>query len=184
MEKAIYFYGKGKPYYEFSNFFPSIFTLKGYVWKNVESYFQAHKFYDPTHHDSMEYFHYIQMTNTASKAFYLGRQKKTQYTSLIYIDPSNCMKNMNSVIEEYKHIKPVSRWEEMKDTVMYEAVYAKFSQNTRLKELLLHTKDAVLYEDSPYDEYWGIGKNKHGKNRLGEILTQIRERLREEASSE
>jgi predicted NAD-dependent protein-ADP-ribosyltransferase YbiA (DUF1768 family) len=50
---------------------------------------------------------------------------------------------------------------------MLTALHAKFSQNEKLKDLLLSTGDAVLIEDSPFDQHWGVGKRGDGVNRFG-----------------
>ncbi|MCW8876553.1 MAG: NADAR family protein [Kangiellaceae bacterium] len=68
-------------------------------------------------------------------------------------------------------------WESMKDNVMREAVLAKFSQHNDLKERLLSTGDAKLIEHSENDDYWGDGGNGKGKNMLGRILMDIRDKL-------
>ena len=68
-------------------------------------------------------------------------------------------------------------WNKIKDNVMYDAVYAKFTQHESLKELLLSTNDAKLIEDSPTDAYWGVGANNRGLNRLGTILMNVRKKL-------
>ncbi|CAF1388154.1 unnamed protein product, partial [Didymodactylos carnosus] len=49
-----------------------------------------------------------------------------------------------------------------------------------LKALLLNTGDTILIEDSPTDLYWGIdGKqNESGRNRLGELLMELRNDFR------
>lgn len=65
-------------------------------------------------------------------------------------------------------------WDEMKDEVMLTGLRAKFSQNPRLKDMLLDTGDAIIHENSPYDMYWGV----RGKDRLGQLLIQVREELR------
>jgi len=72
-----------------------------------------------------------------------------------------------------------NNWDEYRIKVMKDAVLAKFTQHSKLKELLLSTGDAILVEDSPTDTFWGIGKNRTGKNMLGIILMQVRELLRE-----
>jgi len=68
-------------------------------------------------------------------------------------------------------------WDKIKDNIMYEAVYAKFTQHEFLKELLISTKDAKLIEDSPTDAYWGNGANNKGLNRLGTILMNVRSKI-------
>lgn len=68
-------------------------------------------------------------------------------------------------------------WEKVKDNVMRQAVYAKFSQNLEIKEILLSTKEEILIENTSNDYYWGCGKNGSGKNMLGIILMEVRELL-------
>jgi N-glycosidase YbiA len=69
-------------------------------------------------------------------------------------------------------------WESVKDSVMREAVYAKFSQHDDLKTILLGTGDAVLVEHTERDSYWGDGGDGSGRNMLGRILMEVRDRLR------
>jgi len=68
-------------------------------------------------------------------------------------------------------------WESVKDSVMFDAVLAKFSQHENLAALLLSTGSATLVEHTANDAYWGDGGDGSGKNRLGQILMQVRERL-------
>ena len=69
-------------------------------------------------------------------------------------------------------------WEKIKDSVMYDAVKAKFTQHKELKELLLSTENAKLIEHTENDSYWGDGGNGKGKNKLGKILMKVREELK------
>ena len=73
-----------------------------------------------------------------------------------------------------------SNWESVKDNVMREAVMQKFTQHHDLKEILLSTGSAKLIEHTKNDSYWGDGGNGFGKNKLGQILMEVREKLREE----
>lgn len=73
-------------------------------------------------------------------------------------------------------------WEAVKDQVMLEAVRAKFRQRHELREILLATGDARLVEHTTNDAYWGDAGDGSGKNRLGEILMQVREELRADES--
>jgi ribA/ribD-fused uncharacterized protein len=68
-------------------------------------------------------------------------------------------------------------WENIKYSVMKEALILKFEQNLSLKKLLIETKNNVLIEDSPYDYIWGCGKNGSGQNLLGKCLMEVREYL-------
>jgi ribA/ribD-fused uncharacterized protein len=74
-------------------------------------------------------------------------------------------------------------WEQVKDSIMEEVLYAKFSQSEELKEVLLSTGDAELVEHTVNDSYWGDGGNGSGKNMLGKLLMKTRERLSNEKSS-
>lgn len=70
-------------------------------------------------------------------------------------------------------------WEDVKDEVMYNVVYAKFTQHPILTTLLLSTEDVSLQENSPHDSYWGIGKDGTGRNQLGKTLMRIRDEIRD-----
>jgi hypothetical protein len=69
-------------------------------------------------------------------------------------------------------------WEDIKYSVMLDALRAKFGQSASLKQLLLETGDEVLIEDSPYDYIWGCGADGSGQNLLGKALMEIREEFR------
>lgn len=69
-------------------------------------------------------------------------------------------------------------WEKVKDKIMYELCYQKFSENEVLKNKLLETGDAILIEGNRYhDTYWGMVDGV-GENKLGKILMRIREELK------
>jgi ribA/ribD-fused uncharacterized protein len=70
-------------------------------------------------------------------------------------------------------------WEQVKDGIMREAVLAKFTAYEDIRAILLGTGDAVIVENSPTDNYWGCGRNGHGKNKLGKILMSVRDELRD-----
>jgi hypothetical protein len=75
--------------------------------------------------------------------------------------------------------RPLRRdWEAVKERVMMDALRAKFTQHEELKAVLLGTGDAVLVEHTANDSYWGDGGDGSGKNRLGQLLMQLREELR------
>lgn len=69
-------------------------------------------------------------------------------------------------------------WESAKVNVMRDALMAKFTQHDELKKLLLSTNEAKLIEHTENDDYWGDGGNGKGKNMLGKLLMQIREKLK------
>ncbi len=82
-------------------------------------------------------------------------------------------------------------WDKHRERIVYEANYAKFTQNPEALKALMATEGTTLVEASPYDKIWGIGleasnpdcldRNKwQGLNLLGKILTQVREDIKNE----
>ena len=69
-------------------------------------------------------------------------------------------------------------WESVQDSIMHEAVLAKFIQHADLCEVLLATGDVRIVEHTENDAYWGDGGDGRGKNRLGQILMRVRDEIR------
>jgi ribA/ribD-fused uncharacterized protein len=69
-------------------------------------------------------------------------------------------------------------WEAVKVDVMRGAVRAKFEQHPDLAARLLATGDARIVEHTGNDRFWGDGGDGSGRNMLGEILMDVRARLR------
>ena len=74
-------------------------------------------------------------------------------------------------------------WEQIKDRVMYDVCYAKFTQDPVLKAKLLATGNRELVEGNTHgDRCWGMTCSNGvwiGENRLGKVLMKLREDLRE-----
>jgi len=66
-------------------------------------------------------------------------------------------------------------WSSIKDAVMYDGLYAKFSQHPDIYQQLKETGKRILCEHSPDDSYWGNGGDGTGRNVLGNLLMKIRE---------
>ena len=80
-------------------------------------------------------------------------------------------------------------WELNCDAIVERGNYLKFSQDERLRGILLGTRDREIVETSPNDRFWGIGFDTEdaegnvehwGENRLGKALMRVRDRLRKE----
>ena len=75
-----------------------------------------------------------------------------------------------------------SIWANERYQLMINILYCKFSQNEDLKNLLVNTKDAEIYEASPSDNIWGIGSKDvniiKGTNLLGKALMEVRNKLK------
>lgn len=81
------------------------------------------------------------------------------------------------------------KWNLVVDNIVYNANYAKFTQNLDLKNKLLASGGKIYVECSPYDAIWGNGmnitdtlntsmENWRGTNRLGLAIMKVRNTLR------
>lgn len=74
-------------------------------------------------------------------------------------------------------------WENVKEDIMYQLVYEKFSSHPELKKKLLETGSEDLVEGNYWhDNIWGNCScpkciTRKGENRLGKILMQVRAEL-------
>jgi len=94
-------------------------------------------------------------------------------------------KNQGRLIRGYNE----DQWSNVREQMMYEAIYEKFSQYPELKKQLLDTGDKILVEGTPFDPIWGVmikwdddrildEKNWKGQNLLGKVLMWIRNDLK------
>lgn len=146
---TIYFYKVGDPYGCFSNFSPHWVVIDGLEWPTVEHFYQAQKFVGTEFSRVSEQ---IRAASTAAEAASLGR------------DPAHKLR---------------ADWDRVKRSVMAQGVWVKFSGHPELATILLGTGNEELIEDSPTDYYWGCGADRTGKNELGKVLMETRDRLRE-----
>lgn len=86
-------------------------------------------------------------------------------------------------------------WDAAKEEIVYRINFAKFDQNKGLRRKLFQTGFAALVEASPVDTIWGIGLDASaaqetdpelwpGQNLLGNILTRVREDLKQRYPNE
>lgn len=159
MMEYIFFWGEKSQFGLFSNFYPCTFTVDGKTFNCSEQYFMKKKqeLFDP---------HNIVLANNIMSELHPANIKRF----------GRQVKNFNEQI-----------WIKYRYTAMYDAVYAKFTQNPELKSKLLASGTKILVEASPYDDIWGIGftksdalanKDKWGQNLLGTILMEIRSKLK------
>lgn len=114
--------------------------------------------------------------------------------ALLFDDINSYTKIMNSTHprdmqllgREVKYYKQ-EIWDRFKFEIVYNGNYARFSQNQDQYDLLMSTKRKIV-EASKIDKIWGCGlskddplildeKNWKGQNLLGQILTDVRDRL-------
>ena len=144
---------KHDPYYEFTNFYQAPLWIDGRVWATSENYFQAQKYI------GAPLFAAIQQSKTPREAFDISR------TPVLGL--------------QWRR----SDWEEVKDDVMYVALYAKFTQHQHLRWLLLDTGERKLVEHTSRDSFWGDGGDGSGHNKLGQLLMMLRDELRKEVEA-
>ena len=81
-----------------------------------------------------------------------------------------------------------NEWDKNKEQIIFDANYAKFTQNTKLKQRLLSFENRTFVEASKSDKIYGIGigvrdekannpRNWRGQNLLGMVITKIRDSL-------
>ena len=176
MSKDIYtetwfrFYDKNAPYFEFSNFYgpKKPIIIDGEPYKTTEHYFQAQK-YAKDIGKNREFMALIKSQNTAGKAKILANPiKQTRWGW------EQKLKKQREKYEKDIHFDPVE-WNGIRDDVMKKALIAKFTQDDHCREVLLSTRDAILYEDTRRDAYWGNGSDPTKVGRLGELLMEVRE---------
>lgn len=78
--------------------------------------------------------------------------------------------------QQFKHALK-SNWLQIRDSIMLQAMQAKFCQNQALKQQLLDT-GALAIVQLDTDTYWGCHVNDlnqvQGENRAGKLLEQVR----------
>lgn len=103
-------------------------------------------------------------------------------------------KNPREAKDLGRYVKCTREWEEENRTIMEEIVLEKFTQVTQAKKALLRTGESVLAEAVPGQLLWGTGLSKDatfnttrdawpGQNWLGNILCDVRQKLKRESKS-
>ena len=111
-------------------------------------------------------------------------QDKKIAAEILKTDDVGRIKELGRKVSNYDE----SRWNGMRQILVYEGLLAKFEQNEELKAQLKSTGDAILAECAVKDRIWGIGlsmkdpdrldiKKWHGTNLLGYALMIVRERV-------
>jgi len=71
-------------------------------------------------------------------------------------------------------------WKDVKAAYMTRAVYTKCRSYPDIARRLI-TNQNQLIENSLYDYFWGCGRDRRGKNMYGQVLMNVRDKLRQEA---
>jgi len=170
----VYFFQEGK-YKELSNYYCTkslyLFKIGDLEFKSSEHAYQYCKFsYDGADKDTLEYAELVRTCQTPNDSKLLGHQDVR----------SGFQSRMNDNIKLYKD-KAIRRadFDNVKIDIMRYVIYHKFDQNVECRNILLSTENKKIYEDSQYDSFWGIGKDKNGENHLGKLLMELRDQLKD-----
>lgn len=79
-------------------------------------------------------------------------------------------------ISDANRDKVQSNFKDFNLQIMEDILRAKTEQHTKVKQVLKATSTKTIIENSPTDNFWGIGDGK-GQNTLGKIWMKIREDL-------
>ncbi|PLX60042.1 NADAR family protein [Sedimenticola selenatireducens] len=122
---------------------------------------------------------------TAEHAYQAGKARKESVRNWILAAPSPSLVAMAAHGLYYWDIAP--GWSKTKFDRMKGVLLAKYTQHEDLRELLVSTAGRRLVEtatvDNPVNRLWGEVNGK-GKNKLGELLMEVREALVTEAALE
>lgn len=87
---------------------------------------------------------------------------------------SNSPHSVKRISDANKTKQPIS-WQNERVEVMQEILRAKAAQHEDVREALRKTGKREIVENSPVDNFWGIGPNKDGQNMTGKIWMKIRD---------
>ena len=157
----VFFWHEYEEHGHFSQWYPAPFQVEGIRYLHNEQYMMA-------------------------KKALLFKDTRTYNKIMAESDPAKCKALGKSAANFNQYL-----WDSCKEEVIYNANYAKFSQNPALKAALLATGDAILAEASPSDPIWGIGMKAtdpnsqdpskwQGKNLLGKALMKVRDKLKKD----
>ena len=158
MNHIICFHNPDEEYGYLSNWYLSRFKVDGIVFSSMEQFTMYHKAI--CFHDN----------NIANK--------------ILETDDAARIKDVGRRVLGYDE----NHWNGVRQLIVYEGLFAKFSQNDKLKVQLMATGSAVLAECAVKDRIWGIGLSMNdpdrfdrakwkGQNLLGYALMMTRDRL-------
>ena len=85
-----------------------------------------------------------------------------------------------SLIGRDKNNIRIKNIDDIKNQIMYNAIYLKFKQNKDIMYKLIETRNKPIREMTTKEYYWGIGPDLSGKNVIGKILVEVRNKLKQE----
>jgi len=83
---------------------------------------------------------------------------------------------VKEISDPNKPYQPIS-WHDVRVAVMEEILTAKAKQHKDVMEILKRTGTREIIENSPIDDFWGIGPDHKGQNVIGKIWMKIRDSI-------
>jgi len=154
-EKFTFFWTKDSP---FSQHHLTKFTVAGITYTSAEQYMMR------------------------QKAILFGDTKSEN--GIMNTDCPKTQKRLGRYITGFNQLM----WDEYKLEIVRQGNYHKINQNPGIQQTLHDTMGTTLVEASPHDYYWGIGLRENdarslqratwlGENKLGEMLTDLRDNV-------
>ena len=147
--EEIYYINQNEGVTTLSNFSRHVVELNGDLWTTSEHYFQAAKFFDTDPDWAKE----ISKVKWPSQAKQMGK------------DRSHPIHPKWAQGEAVKHMLVI--------------LFAKAEQHQVVYDQLMATGDAEIIERADWDEIWGDGPKRDGKNLLGKLWMIVRDTLKE-----
>ena len=168
-----------------------------FFYKDWLSNYQKTKFKFDINFDKLQNHDYLERTDITIYEF-TSTEQGFMYYKALYFDnqeladeilnepnPDKC-RRMGRQVKRYDDTK----WSKIRYEVFYRLNLAKYTQDLILQKKLLDSKfdNKKFVEASPIDRIWGVGYdenraeyNEHnwGRNYLGKILTNIRNRIKQ-----
>ena len=159
-----------------SNFYTASVRLKGVWYPSVEHAYQSAKF-DP---ESIRSLSKEKQEEIREFLRVKGYGRSIADLSTIFADNTITSGIIKVVADRLKEFGIVAAdWDERRVDTMTRLLIQKF-QDPKLARQILETGDKILIEGNDWeDTFWGVNKNsRKGRNILGRLLMNIREKLR------
>lgn len=172
---VIGFYGR----HCLSNFSDHAITINNEYYPTVEHYFQTMKFVNIVDDSSVAT---VSTTNTTIAIDEGINSSNNNHATASIAEIARCVRNATTpdetqaLVKQYKQYRRAD-WSQAKDNIMLNALQAKLETYTDVRDFLLSTGQARLVETSPVDDYWGIGADGQGLNKMGQLWMTLRTSL-------
>lgn len=170
--RPVRFFGPTGEYKELGNFhlLSKPIYVQGHPCPSLEHAYHAYKYiYESASPESLDYAKAIMAAGTPYQSKLLGNRRTS--------GRFGWEKVIDSVIASYPRAKIDPAWDTRKLAVMEMLLKEKFCSDPVLAKILVSTGTREIQEASPYDSFWGMGRDGKGSNHLGKLLMKLREQL-------